>query len=280
MITDKETNFVYISDLLESQCPAVFNQLIHWFNKLEIQHAVLSNTKDLWVVDFMPIQIAGHNFVQFKYDPDYLRSEKYKHIRTDTKDILNEIGIAPRKSDIVLDGGNIIKARNKAIATSKIFNENPNYLEDDLITEIKSNLQIEQLIVIPQEPGDFVGHADGMVRFVNENSVLVNQYPKNKTYDQFSINLRSSLRNAGLHCIEFPYTSWQNEDVNSASGCYINFLEIGNCIFYPVFNSDDDKSALSILKDNFSERELIGIECTELAKFGGVLNCATWNIQK
>ena len=141
-------------------------------------------------------------------------------------------------------------------------------------------MQIEQLIIIPQEPGDFVGHADGMVRFVNEHTVLVNQYPKNKKYDQFSMDLRSCLRNAGLYCIEFPYTSWQNIDPNGATGCYINFLEVGIYIFYPVYNSDNDNLALSILKDNFSDRELIAIDCTELAKFGGVLNCATWNIQK
>lgn len=241
---------------------------------------MLPNSKDLWVVDFMPLQIDRYNFLQFKYDPDYLKLKKYRHSRTDPKDIFNEIRITPRKMDIVLDGGNIVRSKNKAIATTKIFKENPNYLEDDLINEIKNNLHIEHLIIIPQEPGDFVGHAGGMVRFIDEDAVLINQYPKNKTFDQFAINLRSCLRNAGLHCIDFPYTSWQNKDMNDATGCYINFLEVGNYILYPVFNSDSDKFALSVLKDNFTDRELIEIYCTELAKFGGVLNCATWNILK
>ncbi len=80
-----------------------------------------------------------------------------------------------------------------------------------------------------------MGHADGMLRFIDENTVLVNQYPKNKDYEQFGYNLRSGLRNAGLHYVEFPYSAWQNKDANDATGCYINFLEIDRYIFYPTF---------------------------------------------
>jgi len=73
MITDKETNFAYISSLLETTCPTVFRQLNYWFKELEIDYAILLNTKDIWVVDFMPLQIDQHSFLQFKYDPDYLK---------------------------------------------------------------------------------------------------------------------------------------------------------------------------------------------------------------
>jgi len=278
MITDRETNFVYISDRLESQCPNVFRQLKHNFEKLDIKHEVLSNTKDLWVVDFMPLQINRNDFLQFVYDPDYLKPKKYQHTRTNQKDACDPAGIIVNKSSIILDGGNVVKHGDKAILTSKIFKENPDYSEDDLIDEIKAQLQIEQLIIIPQEPRDFVGHADGMVRFIDEDSVLVNQYPKNKAYEDFAYSLRASLRKAGLHCIEFPYTSWQNGDANDATGCYINFLETGKYIFYPVFTDYNDQLALRKLQSVFKDREFTEIDCRELAKFGGVLNCATWNI--
>ena len=280
MITDKETNFVYISDRLEAQCPSVYAQLKHWFEKLGIKYATLPGTKDLWIVDFMPLQIDEFNFLQFTYDPDYLKPKKYQDVRTDPKGILNGIGVVPKRIDFVLDGGNIVKGKDKAIATTKIFKENPDYAEFDLICEIKCSLDIEQLIIIPQEPGDYIGHADGMVRFVDENMVIVNQYPKNKIYEDFAYNLWSALRNAGLHCIDFPYTSWQNDNADDATGCYINFLEIGHYIFYPIFNNDNDQLALEQLKKAFMNREFIPINCCDLAKFGGVLNCATWNIFK
>ncbi len=280
MITDRETNFIYISDLLESKAPKTFAQLKHWFEKLDISYGFLSKTNDLWVVDFMPLQITQDYFLQYKYDPDYLKPKKYQSTKTDSNIVCNEIGVTANKVNIVLDGGNIVKSKTKAILTTKVFKENSTYPEHNLITEIKNQLQVEQVIVIPQEPKDFVGHSDGMVRFIDENTVLINSYPKDKTYEDFAYSLRWSLRNAGLHYVEFPYTSWKNIDANDATGCYINFLEIENYIFYPVFADYNDQLALIQLQKVFKDRQFIDIDCRDLAKLGGVLNCATWNIQK
>ena len=277
MITDRETNFVYISELLEKKAPKTFGQLKHWFDKLEIRYATLPNTKDLWVVDFMPLQIRRDYFVQYRYDPDYLKPKKYQPTKSDSKLICNKIGIVPNRVSIVLDGGNVVKCKNKAILTTKVFKENLLYPEHNLVAEIKNQLQVEQIIIIPQEPKDFVGHADGMVRFIDEETVLVNSYPKDKTYEDFAYSLRWSLKNAGLHYVEFPYTSWKNLDKNDATGCYINFLEIGNYIFYPVYANHSDQLALIQLKKVFKERHFIDIDCRDLAPLGGVLNCATWN---
>lgn len=280
MITDKETNFVYYSNLLEEKCPNEFKQLKHWFDKLGIRNDTLPNTKDLWVVDFMPLQICEDYFVQYKYDPDYLKGKKEQATRTAPASIVEEVGIVPNTVNIVLDGGNVVKCRNKAILTTKVFKENSSYPESHLITEIRSQLQVEQVIVIPQEPKDFAGHADSMVRFIDDNTVLINKYPNNKTYQDFGYSFRWSLRNAGLDYVELPYTSWQNEDENDATGCYINFLEVGKTIFYPVFAQHADQLALIQLRHAFKDREIINIDCRELAKRGGVLNCATWNILK
>ena len=133
-------------------------------------------------------------------------------------------------------------------------------------------------MVMVQEPKDFVGHADSMVRFIDENTVLVNRYPKDKTYEEFGYDLRACLRNAGLRIVELPYTAWQNNDPNDATGCYINYLEVGKFIFYPVFAQFSDQVTEIVLQDHFKDRELIDIDSRDLAKMGGVLNCASWNI--
>jgi len=278
MIADKETNFVYLSNLLENKCPKEFQQLKYWLDKIGIRHGILPHTNDLWVVDFMPLQVQQDYFLQYKYDPDYLKPKKEQPTRTDPTKVCSETGIVPNTVNIVLDGGNVVKCNSKAILTTKVFKENPDYPEHNLINEIRNQLQVDQVIVIPQEPEDFVGHADGMVRFIDEDTVLVNQYPINQGYQDFGYSLRWSLRNAGLHYVEFPYTSWQNGDENDATGCYINFLEIGNYIFYPVFAQHADQLALIQLQNVFKDREIIDIDCREIAKRGGVLNCATWNI--
>jgi agmatine deiminase len=193
MITDKETDFVYISGLLQIKCPEFFIQLIKRFEAHEIKYGILPSTKDIWVRDFMPLQIRKDYFVQYRYDPDYLKSRKNTKTKSDSACICEKIGIVPNRVTIVLDGGNVVKSGNRVILTSKVFKENPGYPEHNLIAEIRNQLQVEQVIIIPQEPKDFVGHADGMVRFIDENTVLVNRYPKNKTYEEFGYNLRWSL---------------------------------------------------------------------------------------
>jgi agmatine deiminase len=278
VITDQETNFVYLSDLLEKKCPEVLRQLLYHFERLKINYGFLQGTKDLWVVDFMPLQVRKDYFLQYAYNPDYLKPRKYSSTKSNSEAMCDIIGIVPNRVSIVLDGGNIVKHKKKVILTTKVLKENPDYPEQNLIAEIKNQLQVEQVIVIPQEPRDFVGHADSMVKFIDENTVLVNSYPKNKTYTEFGFSLRACLRNAGLYIVELPYTSWQNPDANDATGCYVNFFEVGNYIFYPVFAQLSDQITEIVLQNHFKGRELVDIDCRDLAKLGGVLNCATWNI--
>jgi agmatine deiminase len=280
MISDRETNFVYLPDLLEEKCPEVYRQLVCAFERSKIEYGLLPETRDLWVVDFMPLQVQKDYFVQYTYDPDYLKPRKYSKTKSNYNEICTKIGYTPNKVSIVLDGGNVVKHKQKVILTSKIFNDNPDYPENNLITEISNQLQVDQVIIIPREPKDFTGHADSMVRFINGNMVLVNSYPKDKTYEAFGYNLRGSLRNAGLHIVELPYTALQNNDANDATGCYINFLEVGKYIFYPVFAQLSDQTVEIVLRNNFKDRELVDIDCREIAKLGGVLNCASWNILK
>ena len=41
---------------------------------------------------------------------------------------------------------------------------------------LRDELRVAELIVIPKEPYDEIGHADGMVRFLDAKTVLVNDY--------------------------------------------------------------------------------------------------------
>ena len=137
MITDKQSNFVYLSNLFEQRCPKEYRQLKHWFEKLNIENATLPNTKDLWVVDFMPLQIREDCFIQFEYNPDYLKSKKDQLTKTDPEIVCLKLGIIPDKANIILDGGNIVKSSTKVIITTKVFKDNPDFVENDLIAAIK-----------------------------------------------------------------------------------------------------------------------------------------------
>ena len=55
MITDNETNFLYLSDQL-CQRQSFFNDLTGILFKRGINFGMLPHTKDIWSVDYMPVQ--------------------------------------------------------------------------------------------------------------------------------------------------------------------------------------------------------------------------------
>ena len=84
MITDKETNFVYFSELLPKRHSAFFKELTVILKHKGMKYVLLPDTNDIWCRDYMPVQVSKNNFLQFKYRPSYLtRYKKYRKTITD-----------------------------------------------------------------------------------------------------------------------------------------------------------------------------------------------------
>ncbi len=277
MITDSDTNFLYLSPLLEQNYKSFFNRFIRILNEHKTEYGFLPATKDVWALDYMPIQIGKEDFIQFIYYPDYLRKYK-KWLKTISHPeiICQEIHIYPGRTDIILDGGNIIRNKTMVIMTNKIFQENPHYQKNRLVEEIERLLGL-RLIIIPTEPEDWIGHADGIVRFLNGDTVLINNYKKEK--GSYYWQLEMALKNAGLQYIEIPYNPYPNKNNTDASGIYINFLEMENIIYIPVFGLKEDDQVFQLFETLFAGQQVIPVDSKEIAKEGGVLNCISWNIK-
>ncbi len=209
----------------------------------------------------------------------YLKGQ-FAYLRTEPGPVFGLAGIKPSLSTIKADGGNMVKWKDKVILTNKIFKEN-DMSNEQLIPVLKELLEVKDFIVVTTEASDIVGHADGMVRFVNEKTVLINEYSSDKrAYKSFIPKFEQSIRDAGLKAIYLPYTSNNNDDVMDATGCYINYLQVAQNIFFPIFNQSEDEKAIEVIGSAFPGSNIVKIDCSELAKEGGVLNCISWNILK
>lgn len=125
MIADNETNFLWLADSLPKKFPDFYKRFEKLLHENKVEFNLLPNTKDIWAVDYMPVQINKNNFVQFIYYPDYLRSIKWQKTISDTCAICKSLNIKPTKSEIIIDGGNVILAHDKVIMCEKVFIENP-----------------------------------------------------------------------------------------------------------------------------------------------------------
>jgi len=279
MIPDKQTNFLYLADTLPKNYSNFFRQFEKVLNDSNINFQLLPNTKDVWAVDYMPIQIDKDSFVQFIYNPDYLRDTiKWSKTISDVDIICKQINLLPKKSNIVVDGGNVTRTTDKVIMCDKIFTENPNLKEKNLIRELQELFQVDKLIFIPTHPIDFTGHADGMVRFYDSNTVLINDYSREPM--EFQLKFRLALHNAGLNYIEIPYNPYDNKKDEHANGEYINFLQMQQAIIIPTFGIKEDDVVIKQFEQLFTGQRIATVDGNDLAFDGGILNCITWNIYK
>ena len=279
---EKESQVVYMSALLASQYPETCKRLTDILNKHNIPFAFLEGTKDIWCRDYMPVQTPSGKLIQFRYEPSYLNDPKYSDSRSDVKHVDKVNGITPTFSDINLDGGNVVMYGNKAIITDRIYSENPGVSREDLRKQLAELLECE-IIIIPAlaKSYDFTGHADGMIRFVDNNTVIGNELSEDSP--TFQNNMKRAMRLANLSYIEFPYFNYEIKgNADHAIGIYLNYLEVGNLIIMPVFGVDGnrDAEALAKLKEVFPNKIIETIDYNDVALTGGILNCTTWVLRK
>ena len=272
MIINNKTNKVCFAEGLESPSyQNVRKSIIATLSKRNIAWEQLPCTHSslhIWARDYMPVQVREDKFVQFRYEPDYLKdSPEYK---PNVSDIMNQLGIDVCRSQINIDGGNVISCDEKVILTDKVLGENPQYSSSKLLDELSELLEAEP-VLIPWDRYDIYGHADGMVRYMGESRVLLNNY-----WD-FDRALRKRLMDALSPYFEIEELHYGCHTANSWA--YLNFLHVGNDIFVPMLNEETDFEAFAQIEAAFPMCRCSRIcGCESLCSEGGALNCSTWNI--
>ena len=277
--TPKRKEIVYLSELLEEHFPECFNRLTSILKKHSVDYHLLKGTKDIWCRDYMPVQTESGKFIQFKYDPSYLKGNKeWEESRSDVKEVCRLNNIDALFSDINIDGGNILICNGRAILSDRIFSENLNWDKEKLVSELSKLLECE-IIIIPAQKGDMTGHADGMVRFVNRNTILGNRLADE--YKYWREGMLKVIEKYGLEYIDIPFLTDIKDPKHplSAIGIYVNYLEVKNLIVLPVFGRDEDKQAIDIIQKAFPDKVIETINYDEVAQEGGLLNCTTWVVR-
>ena len=272
MIAHFETDKVYFAQGLSS--PVFKNAADSLVTALQDTHVSWEQIpcahapQHIWVRDYMPVQVHRDRFIKFRYEPDYLiDAPEYK---PDVHCILGHLVLDVCCSPINLDGGNIISCGNKVILTDKIFKENPQYSPAWLIEELTELLDAEP-VLIPWDIYEEYGHADGMVRYMGEGRVLLNNYC------DFDRPLRKRLLDALKPHFDVEELHYGSHSAHSWA--YINFLHVGKDIIVPQLNEKLDTMAFAQIESAFPMCRCHTVSgCENIVQEGGALNCSTWNI--
>ena len=283
---------VYISGSLEWRHPSVYSGITNALKSHGVWVNVLHDCANIWCRDFLPVQVKSERkYVRFAYDK-YGGNYPVLSVPNSVYDCFDNI----TDSKIVLDGGGncVSNHAGTVVITDKVFTDNPKISRAKIIKELETLLEAH-VVIVPTEPDDALGHADGILNFISENMVFINDYSRmGPIYGAYEDKLKASLEINGIHHRPFPYRydacpqmleeefrieHPHADDYNPGFGYYVNYLAIPNhVVVYPTFGLRQDGDAETLLRQKYG-CDVVGVDCSSLSMEGGLINCVTHNYQ-
>ena len=178
-------------------------------------------------------------------------------------------------AEMVLEGGSIdVNGQGLLLTTeecllSPVQARNPELSREEIERRLGEFLGAVRVIWLKQgiAGDDTHGHIDDLARFVDPQTVVLCR--ESDPADSVA------LRRAGLKVVKLPMPRplWFGGRQLPAS--YANFYIANGLVLVPTFNDLYDRAALTILARQFPDREVVGINCTELIWGLGALHCMT-----
>lgn len=280
MHNDQETNTVVVASAFHQRYPNIYNLMVGECAKAKL--TITSMVSDnIWIRDWAPIQALGR-FIKFRYGYGSDNRE-HKNLRLNTnawKWLVKAVD-----NNIRLDGGNIVYYESSAIMTDMIFQHNRDVKR--IVPRLEDLLGLE-ITVVPSEPGDDIGHADGICKFTPDGKLLVHDYRMvgTKACDVYHDRLMEKLANfktilcplASAKCPSLSEPQFRSlfphaDTFNPGYGYYLNMLVVGKLVFVPQFNIEEDAQVLKLVKENFRGCKIVPVDCALLSMTGGLMNC-------
>ena len=242
-----------------------------------------AKTDDVWVRDNGPIFVYNENdeltitnwgFNGWGGDASYRHDAEIPSKISELTSIQNvNVNIINEGGSIELDGNGTLMAKRSSILNN---NRNPGLTQIQAEEFFTTYLGVTNFIWLDGKSGLDItdDHIDGTARFANGNTIVCNQsdFLWEDEYDILS-NAKN-VNEEEYQIVELPVTP---EVIPGAGyeGTYINFYVGNEVVLVPNFNLALDVSANLIIESLYPDKEVIGIDVTELYKDGGAIHCVT-----
>jgi agmatine deiminase len=200
--------------------------------------------------------------------------------------IANHYHIPVYHPGIVMEGGSVDFNGDGTLITSTCCllnkNRNPGLDQPEIEWYLHHYYGVDQILWIGEGimGDDTDGHIDDTVRFVNEDTVIatVEENKKDENYEPLQKNIRDlskmRLQNGKqLNIVEIPMPAEIVYEGQRLPASYANFYIANKYVIVPTFESRNDDKALSIIQQCFPQREVIGIDSTEIIWGLGSFHC-------
>lgn len=254
---------------------------------------VIKEFYEIWLRDIMGFN-RNDCIIKPIFKPDYYKdvyTDSYlKKIDRQVREIIsNTIQKEVIDLPLIWDGGNLVTNGKVGFITDKILRDNRLYSQDKIEAIIKEYTGLEP-IIIPTSEYDKLGHSDGFVSFLNENTVCLASYPFEDAQLSDSIYVERLEKVLNEKCfrvvrsIEAIVNEKSRNDkdfIYSAKGCYVNNIILNNTLILPQYTLTSTQECIlynhanySLLKKYFVK--VAPINCDAISADGGVLRCLSF----
>lgn len=197
-----------------------------------------------------------------------------------------KLGLPVFHPGIIMEGGSVDFNGVGTVITSKSCllnpNRNPHLSQSEIEQYLMDFYGQDQVLWVDEGivGDDTDGHIDDTVRFINEDTVVA-VVEENKQDDNYSIlqdNLSQLkkmrlINGKQLNIIEIPMPDdviWEEQRLPAS---YANFYIANKQVILPTFNGPKDEKAIGILEESFPDREIVGIDSTDIIWGLGSFHC-------
>lgn len=251
-----------------------------YIEALGSEHVLLAPMSDIWMRDFTLSNVSAP--IMFRYTAAAQDNQSAAdNVQDVFYDLVKSAGINFTESDLLNDGGNFADDYFGNVVFSTKF------LKDNNLTETKARKlltalpSINNVAFITADEQGGLEHSDGVVSFIDENTLMINSYPEDPEYAKIlKQQLKRGLPNVVIHEIPTPYDDSKIYDsrFGSACGLYTNALVTPHRIYLPQFGIPEDKKVLTQVR-SLTDKQVVPVRSDNVCIMGGGVRCMSWQVR-
>lgn len=197
-----------------------------------------------------------------------------------------KLGLPVYNPGIVMEGGSVDFNGAGTVITSTACllnpNRNPHLNKSEIERYLMDFYGQDQVLWVDEGivGDDTDGHIDDTVRFVNEDTVItvVEDKKDDDNYALLQHNLKQLkqmrlLNGKQLNILEIPMPDPVIYEDQLLPASYANFYIANKQVIVPTYRCEKDDKALALIQSCFPDREIVGIDSTEIIWGLGSFHC-------
>jgi agmatine deiminase len=201
--------------------------------------------------------------------------------------VAEKLGLPVFYPGMILEGGSVdVNGAGALLTTESCLlnpNRNPRLSRAEIEQRLRDYLGVREIFWLGDgiAGDDTDGHIDDLARFVSEHAIVtvVEEDRGDENYEPLQDNLarlrEMKINNREVDIITLPMPRKIVREGLRLPASYANFYIANSCLLVPRFADPADEPALSILRNLFPDRRVIGVDCRELIWGLGTFHCLT-----